>query len=137
MSRGNLSITAATLMCAALVSACAFDVVHLTQTPAVLEPVAVEPTRYLLNQELEVNLGTGYSRKLRAGTRWEAVGSIEQGEVLKTRDQILTVEASNVYEAYIVVSNHELVGFYLPVERTYSPLSKSHEIQLETIDPHE
>jgi len=137
MSRGALFITAVTLMCAAFVSACAFDVVHLAQTPAALEPVAVEPTQYLLNEEVEVNLGTGYSRKLKAGTRWESVGSIEQGEVLKTRDQILTVEASNVYEAYIVVSDHKLVGFYLPVERTFSPLSESYEIRLETVDPQE
>jgi hypothetical protein len=38
--------------------------------------------------------------------------------VYATRDRVLTVEASNVHEAYIVVSNGKLVGFFLPVEKT-------------------
>jgi len=45
-----------------------------------------------------------------------------QGVVYKSKDQVLTVEASNIYEANIVVLSNKLVGFYLPVEHTFSPL---------------
>lgn len=47
------------------------------------------------------------------------VGTDPHGDVYKTEDQILTVEASNVYEAFIVISAGDLVGFYLPVEDAF------------------
>jgi hypothetical protein len=47
---------------------------------------------------------------------------IEQGEVFKPLDQCLTVECSNVFEAYLVVQNHQLTGFYLPVQDGFVPL---------------
>ena len=75
----------------------------------------------------------GYSRKLKQGTTWNYVGTVMYGDVYKTNDQILTVEGSNIYEAYIVVSNDKLVGFYLPAEESYSPLSKPKELQLKEI----
>ena len=55
---------------------------------------------------------------------WIFVGSLPQGDVFKSRDQILTIEGSNIYEAYIVVVSDNLVGFYLPAEGTFSPLKK-------------
>ena len=75
-----------------------------------------------LQQEVKVRLPTGYSRVLKKGTKWDLVGTISHGDVYKTKDQVLTVEASNTHEAYIVVSSGKLVGSYLPVERSFSPL---------------
>jgi len=72
--------------------------------------------------DLTVKPSGGYERTLKKHTRWECVGQVTQGQVYRTRDQVLTVEASHVYEANIVVSSGHLVGFYLPVERTFSPL---------------
>jgi hypothetical protein len=43
-------------------------------------------------------------------------------------DQTLTVECSNVFEAYLVILKDCMVGFYLPVERGF--ISITHPIQL-------
>ena len=51
----------------------------------------------MLDEDLEVNLGTGYSRTLNAGVTWTNVGHISNGDVYKTDDQILTIEGSNIY----------------------------------------
>lgn len=58
---------------------------------------------------------------------------IDQGEVYKTNDQILTIEASNIFEAYIVISSNKLFGFYLPVEDTFSPLEHPVELAIDEI----
>jgi len=49
--------------------------------------------------------------------------SVTQGEVFKPYHDVFTLEGTNVHEAYLVVSNNTLKGFYLPVERTFSPLN--------------
>jgi hypothetical protein len=71
---------------------CAFDVIHVKQEPA--ELVSVEPPKdsWVLVRKAIIELGTGYKRKLKAGTTWDYAGSIKQGEVYKTDDQILTIE---------------------------------------------
>ena len=111
-----------------LLNACAFDVVHVKQIPSQIEAAQPSKSTFRLEEEITVDLGTGYSRTLRSGTTWVHVGEIKEGGVFKTNDQILTVEASNIYEAYIVVSSDNLVGFYLPVEKTFSPLDVSRKI---------
>ena len=115
---------------ASLSTACAFDVVHVTQNPARLESPRSGAEPFQLAREINIDLGTGFSRALRSGTRWEPVGHIAQGDVYRTRDQVLTVEASNVYEAYIVVSSNNLVGFYLPVQKTFSPLPEPQALEM-------
>jgi hypothetical protein len=113
---------------------CAFDVVHVKQIPAHLN-VQSAIGSWKLVDDIEFSFGAGYIRKLKKESKWDYVGSIESGDVYKTDDQILTVEASNIYEAYIVISGHNLVGFYLPVEKTYSPLSSPIKLQIEVINP--
>lgn len=115
---------ALTLLALFLSSACAFDIVHVKQIPAHLECKADPSANFTLEKETKVSLGTGYSRTLKANTYWTLVGSLPEGCVFKTRDQVLTVEASNIYEAYLVVNADKLTGFYLPTEETYSPLDK-------------
>ena len=82
----------------------------------------------LIEKEINIKLDTGYNRKLKQNTKWNYVGKISYGEVFKTRDQILTVEGSNIYEAYMVISDGKLVGFYLPAEKSYTPLRESVEL---------
>ncbi|NDP41274.1 MAG: hypothetical protein GZ089_00925 [Aromatoleum sp.] len=108
----------------ALLTACAFDLVHVAQTPAPFH--ASEPTRraFVLAQEVSLTLPFGYRRALKRGSLWSYVGTIDAGDVFASKDQVLTVEASNVHEAYIVVNGDNLVGFCLPVERTYSPATQ-------------
>ena len=103
---------------------CAFDIVHVEQVPVQFENVNTIKPDFKLKDEVKINLGTGYSRKLNKGTRWNYVSSISCGDIFKTNDQILTIEGSNIFEAFIVVSDDNLVGFFMPVEQTYCPLSK-------------
>lgn len=115
-------------------SACAFDLVHVKQYPTQMDMSQLSKSSFELLEEVHVSLGTGYSRKLIKGTRWGFVGVISEGDVYKTGDQILTIEGSNIFEAYIVVLEEKIVGFYLPVEKTYSPLSSPQELQVEVIN---
>lgn len=103
-------------------NACAFDLVHVKQTPASIIPKNDPNANFTLEKEANVSLGTGYNRILKENTNWELVGFLPEGGVFKTKDQILTVEGSNIYEAYIVVESDTLTGFYLPAEGTFSPL---------------
>ena len=116
-----------------LLNACAFDVVHIKQTPVQLEQGQISERSFELKKEVNISLGTGYSRTLKTGTKWDYVGMISHGDVFKTKDQILTIEASNIYEAYIVISSGKLVGFYLPVEKSFSPLNNQIELIMNEI----
>ena len=116
-----------------LLVACAFDLVHVKQIPTQIKTNQVSLPSFKLEKDIDFSCGTGYNRKLKQGTRWNYVGTVTYGDVYKTNDQILTVEGSNIYEAYIVVSNDKLVGFYLPAEQSYSPLSKPKELHIKEI----
>jgi hypothetical protein len=109
---------------------CAFDVVHVRQVPVAFSSGGSEAPTFLLGSQVNVHLGTGFPTLLRKGTTWSYVGETEFGKVYSTKDQIVKVEASNIYEAYIVVSNRCLTGFYLPVEKTFSPLSRPLPLEL-------
>jgi len=104
---------------------CPFDFYHLTSTPASFTRQIESPKSFVLKDEVVIaknQAPCGYSRTLRTGSRWEQCGAIPVGEVYKSRDQVLTVECSNIYEAYLVVSDGLLSGFYLPVEKAYVSL---------------
>lgn len=119
---------------AILLTMCAFDIVHVKQIPVNIESSSSVNSPFQLEKEENISLGTGYSRTLKKGTKWQYVGTVQYGDVFRTSDQILTVEASNIHEAYIVVSAKKLVGFYLPVEHTYSPLSDPVSLTIKTIE---
>ena len=114
-----------------LTFSCAFDVIRVKQEPAHFEPISSDQDAWTLTQDVKITLDTGYNRKLKAGTHWALIGKIENGDVYKTNDQILTVEGSNIYEACIVVSEGQLVGFYLPAKQSFSPLSKKKPLPIE------
>lgn len=112
------------LLASALFAACPFDVIHVEQSSATIVPCDATTRPFVLEEDVPLSLPYGYRRLLKRGTRWTCIGAIAAGDVYETKDQVLTVEASNIHEAYIVVSGGKLVGFYLPVERTYSPASE-------------
>ncbi len=125
--------TATLLVIVLLVAGCAFDVVQLKQQPAVFTPATDSPS-FVLAKQTEVRLGTGFPTLLKAHSTWSQVGAIDQGKVYATKDQVVKVEASNIHEARIVVANQSLVGFYLPVEKTFCPLSKPIPLVIESIN---
>ena len=103
-----------------VVSACAFDVIQVRQVPATLEPISGPAPEWTLSQDVNVHLREGFSTLLKSGTTWRAIGRIAQGDVYRTGDQVVTVEASNVYEAALVLKADLVVGFYLLVEHTFT-----------------
>ena len=113
-----------TLCLSLVLNACAFDVLKIKQIPTELNADASCGNDFVLTQDMKISAGSGYTRVLKKGTRWNCVGTISQGSVYKTKDQILTIEASNVYEANIVVLDEKIVGYFLPVENSFSPLGK-------------
>lgn len=111
---------------AVLAASCAPLVV---QEPAQFTPAGGKSFR--LSRAAEVGLSTGYSTTLRADTRWELVGTVTQGEVYRTKDQVVTLEGAHIHEGYLVLDRGMLVGFYLPVERTFSPVTPAKRLSIE------
>jgi len=105
-----------------LLGGCAFDVLHLEQRPANFDATA-QAVPFELAADTVVTVGPGYTRTLRKGSRWMSVGRVAEGDVYRSRDQVLTVEASNIHEAWLVVQGNRVVGYYLVVEKTFSPVS--------------
>ena len=117
-------MTIAVCMVGLFLSACAFDLAHVTYTAATFQPTQNSTRTLVLSDEVPLtDTPCSYSRTLRKTTRWDQVGAIAEGDVLRSKDQVLTLECSNVHEAYLVMSGDKLVGFFLPVEKGFVPHS--------------
>ena len=112
-------------------SACAFDLAHVTYKPAAFQPRNDVTRTFVLSQEVPLRDTPCFSRILRKATHWEQVGTIAEGDVLRSKDQVLTLECSNVHEAYLVMSGDKLIGFFLPVEKGFVPHSPSISLPIE------
>lgn len=110
--------TIVALTVAAGLSACA----AVRHSPATLT-IAAADAPYVLSSALELTLDTGYARTLKAGSRWLRQGTLAQGTVYKPWQDVFTLEGAHIHEAWLVVQDERLVGFYLPAERGFSPLS--------------
>lgn len=71
----------------------------------------------------QVTLDTGYKREIALNSIWRSVGNVPQGQVFRPFQTVFTIEGRQVHEAYLVISDATLVGFYLPGESNYSALS--------------
>ena len=81
--------------------------------------------RFELRQSVAFRLSTGYSRELPAGSQWLSVGTLPQGTVYRPLNTVFSIEGRHVHEAYLVVKENALQGFFLPGESRYSPLTPS------------
>ena len=99
--------------------------------PAQYEAVTSTTHAWVLQDAVKVSLVSGWASQLKVGTTWRQIGRIEQGDVIATHDQVVTVERSNMYEAAPVVANGRLVGFYLMVERAFTPADPAVPINLQ------
>ncbi|MBI3414507.1 MAG: hypothetical protein HY043_04165 [Verrucomicrobia bacterium] len=97
-------------------------------------PITGASQDFVLRQEVKATLGTGFPTRLKSGTRWQQIGSTEFGAVFATKDQLVTVEASNIHEARLVVSNQCVAGFYLPVEKKFAPVTRPIRITTEPVN---
>lgn len=117
------------LLC--MTTGCAFDISHVERVPTTFAEIAAGPPSWTLRQAEAVDVGSGFPIKLRSGTRWRVVGRIPQGDVYRTDDQIVTVEASNIFEAMAVTRGDRLVGFYLPVEHSFVAATRVVKLTIE------
>ena len=108
------------LLPALTLTACA----AVQHSPARLQPFALpgQPVPRVLAQETRITLDTGYTRTLKAGGRWRAAGTVDQGDVYRPVGDVFTLEGAHIHEAWLVVRDGVLIGFYLPAEHGYSPL---------------
>ena len=130
----TIGLASIAVIAAAMMTACAFDIVHVDQVPAALRAGNPATQAFVLDRDAPVQLPYGFRRLLKKGTTWRYVGTIASGDVFATRDQVLTVEASNIHEAYIVVSDGKLVGFFLPVEKTFSPAREATALPMRAVE---
>jgi len=116
-------------MASLLLAACAASV---PVAPARFTPWAPGASGQMLHlrRSVEVNLSSGYTRVLPARSQWRAVGSLPQGTVYQCADGVFSIEGRHVHEAYLVVEQSTLQGFYLPGEANFSPLSPSISLPL-------
>jgi hypothetical protein len=99
-----------------LLSSCAAQQVQL-KSPITL---SVKPApMYVLQMPVTIRASNSAATHLRAGTTWSLIGAIEQGNVYGTKDQVVIINSFNVHEAFIVVRDNKVVGYYLPVEKTF------------------
>lgn len=122
------SFLAAWLLCI-LLTGCAAEVV---KQPASLKPLATGSGNALqrVGRDTPVIFDTGYERIIRKDSSWKPVGRIAQGKVYACANDTFSVEGAHVHEAYLVVTSGALVGFYLPVEKSFSPLQSNHVVNL-------
>ena len=108
------------LVAAILVLGCASEVKR--QTVSLSQTASEQGEKKILAKSISFTLDSGYDRTIVANTEFVVVGRIPQGLVLRPTQTVLTVEGAHMHEAYTVLSNGQLVGFYLPVERAFSAL---------------
>jgi hypothetical protein len=96
-----------------------FDVVRVRQIPVRFIASENAASGFRLMEPAKISIGTGFATQLNADTTWQEVGRIDAGTVFMTKDQVVTVEASNIHEARVVMAGEALVGFFLPVEKTF------------------
>jgi hypothetical protein len=108
------------LLAAALLAACASEVRREPVEMSTWRPAA--EIGYELPTDVSFKLDSGYPRTVRALTAFAVVGRVPQGLVLRPTEAVLTVEGAHMHEAYVVWAEGQLVGFYLPKEKAFSPL---------------
>jgi hypothetical protein len=113
-----------------LASGCAFDVMHPQEVPAQFQASPTSSQVLTLQNDVSVKLTSSWASKLKKGTRWHVVGRIEQGEILKTQDQVVAVTGSNMYEAAPVVNDGKLVGFFLILQNSFTPANPPKAVEL-------
>ncbi|WP_112776050.1 hypothetical protein [Cupriavidus alkaliphilus] len=115
--------------CCLALSACAPMIATVPSTIEVTQP-SVAARHIQILSATTVKLDTGYSRTLPQRSVWSRLGRVPQGDVYRPIGTIFTIEGRQVHEAYLVIRDKTLVGFYLPGEQNYSPLSTAVPLNL-------
>ncbi len=116
----SLCRLAATALLVAGLGACAPVAMH----PAALAPSPRTVPDRVLVAPATVRSSAGISRTLPVGTVLSHRGSVAQGEVWRPLNRTLTAAGWDAHEGWVVLSGPSWVGFYLPVERAFTPVSR-------------
>ena len=93
---------------------------EVERRPSPLTPALI-PSEVGLSIGPSAREATGFPDVFLPGSRWQLVGRIAEGEVLRPLGGGLGVTGVNVREGYAVIRDGRLVGFWLPVEEAFSP----------------
>jgi hypothetical protein len=124
-SAGNAIGRVAVVLFALGIGGCALEV---QRSPVEFLPAAEPQAVLRVREPVTVRLPTGYSRLVKAGSKWRLVGRTPYGDVYQPVDDVFTIEGANTHEAYLVLAAGHLVGFYLVAEGAYSPLREKIEL---------
>ncbi|MCE2950058.1 MAG: hypothetical protein ACK515_17945 [bacterium] len=108
------------LLVSATLMGCAAEIVRMPTTLSQADPATAR--RIEIGALTTIELASGFQRTLLSGSRWRQVGTVTQGEVFRSEDSVFSIAGANTHEAYLVINDERLVGFYLPGERAYSAL---------------
>lgn len=89
------------------------------QVPSPLAVTELDDGRYRLSRSVEIKAKHAESTVLRVGTTWKRVGTIAEGNVFSTKDQLVIVNSFDVHEADIVTRDGYIVGYYLKVPQAF------------------
>ncbi len=104
------------VLAALFLGACSAQMVELPTPMSVTE---VSDGVYQLQDSVTIKVKNARPVELRAGTRWQQVGKIDQGNVFDTKDQVVIVNSFDVHEAALVTKDGIVQGFYLKVAKTF------------------
>jgi hypothetical protein len=115
-------LSSAVLAACIALAGCAGEVVRHPTTLAMHSAGAQRV--HVLSDGVTIRLDSHYERRLNAGTEFAEIGTLREGRVLKPVNATFTIEGRHHHEAYPVLQGNRVVGFYLPVEQSFSPLSQ-------------
>lgn len=120
---------AGVLLFCLLAAGCAAEI---SRTPSSFLPATgAAPRVIVLASDMEVTPSSGYQKTLKVDSKWKFVGRIPQGSVFEIQDDVFMLEGKHMHEAQLVISSADhLVGFFLPVEEAFVPLSPSVQLSL-------
>jgi hypothetical protein len=95
-----------------------------TQVSPLASATSAAEHTYILEQTVRARPSSGRARALKRGTTWTEFGTITQGTVYRPLDMALVVEGFDVSEAYIVVRDGNVVGFWLPVQKAFDAVEE-------------
>lgn len=104
---------------------------NLPRSPTSFTPTHfARPDTVVIATDAEITPTTGYTRTIKAGSKWTKVGVVPQGDVYKIENDVFLLEGAHMHEAYSVIKANRLVGFYLPFEQAFVVISPEVSLSL-------
>jgi UPF0288 family protein (methanogenesis marker protein 3) len=129
MRKLRIRLTLSFLFIATLILGCAAEVVR---TPEQLT-VNNQAAQIELTKLVTIELSPGNEKKLFTGSRWMNIGNVKQGEVFKPVGTVFSIQGANSHEAYLVIAEQKLVGFYLPGDRAWTAIKAPIAIEFKKV----